>query len=99
MRVVRTEGTAVIGPATEILCSEKLARPVGELFASRLRAVTGYALPIVESANTPCPIRFTLRSSLLKTAGSEGYELVVNPIGITVEAATPPPQYVIARLL
>ena len=92
-RLVVTGGAFVLGPKTVIAVTPAPgARPVADLLARRLRAATGYSLPVVTARVTGGERRDAI---LLTTAGAdaalgpEGYALAVTPGGVVIRAPRP----------
>jgi len=81
------EGRFLLGPATRIQMDEPSAA-TGEYLAGKLRASTGYSLPIYTN-DEPVKGRIELTTKGANGAlGPEGYELDVTPDGVSIKAPT-----------
>lgn len=87
--VMPGDGLFVLTPSARIVVNpgtpELLA--VGEYLAGRLRPATGYELPVAVAAGTSQPNSIYLTTvGGNPSLGDEGYELIVQPDGITLKA-------------
>lgn len=81
-------GVFKLNADTRIISSGGAAEPA--LFATQLRAATGFKLPVNEAASSPekGAIMFVLQKELGSRLGAEGYDLTVTPQGARITASS-----------